>query len=198
MDRVVSSKIKLPWQRPGVETTESVGESKTDSETTVPSKPNSSAKKKKNKGFLLQTFAYDESKGYIYCAESPNLVFGVESTEGKVNPIVLQARNENNIFQKWYFDKHNRIVLKTRPHLVLTIQLPPAEWVTRNSIADLQSDKEECIYLRNILSGAQITLQPCVATDTGGSFQKWSLDKDFGFIYGFQANDNDISTLSVP
>ncbi len=190
-DRIVNGRIKWPWEH--IASNENIAttdyeSNKQDMEKTPPRKLN-----KKKKGLLLQTYAYDEQKGYIYCMENPSLVFGVENTEAKVNPVVLQLKNENSIFQKWHFDKKNNIVLKTRPHLVLTVQLPPADWITRNAISDLQSDKEEYIFLRNIFSGAQITLQNAVTTETGSSNQKWNIDKDFGFIYGLQADDNNIS-----
>ncbi len=54
----------------------------------------SSQKKPKNLRKLnLQKFTYNQSTGYIYCTDNPALVFGVETSEGNVNEVILMRRN---------------------------------------------------------------------------------------------------------
>lgn len=153
----------------------------------------------------LQKFSFDKNTGYLYCTDNPSLVFGVETSEGNVNQVILMRKNENDPNQRWTL-KENIISLKSRPHLVLTVQYNPFDVIMKNLNIDLETD--ECIMklkdieslesflteaAPEIFSKSLVTLQRYVKTQTGGSNQKWYFEEKTGFIYAFRAQEIDLS-----
>ena len=153
--------------------------------------------------FNLQKYVYNESTGYIYSTDNSQLVFGVQTSEGNVNEVVLMRRNDSDVNQRWIF-KDNIIALKARPHLVLTVQCLPFETIMENLNIDLENDKclmelKEASFEKflveaapEVFNGSSVTLQRYVKSDTGGANQKWHYEEKTGFIFAFKANDTDI------
>lgn len=161
-------------------------------------------KKPKNlRKFNLQKFNFNTNTGYIYSTENSQLVFGVQSSEGNVNEVILMRRNDSDVNQRWMF-KDNIIALKARPHLVLTVQCASFDQILTNLKVDLENDKcimelKESSFEKflveaapEVFTGSAVTLQRYVKTDAGGCTQKWHYEDKTGFIFAFKSHEIDI------
>jgi hypothetical protein len=206
---LANKKIKWPWENIANKSMENLVTTEQSVDLIHQSVNKSLQRKTKHlRKFNLQKFCYNPTTGYIYCIDNPALVFGVETSEGNVNQVILLRRNDNDINQRWSI-KDNIIALKSRPHLVLTVQYAPYETILKSLNIDLENDK--CIFeLREsslekflaeaapeIFTGSSVTLQRYIKNNAGGSNQKWQYEEKTGFIFAFKAHDVDIGKLML-
>ena len=151
----------------------------------------------------LQKFSFNPNTGYIQSTDNSQLVFGVKSSEGNVNEVILMRRNDSDVNQRWMY-KDNIIALKARPQLVLSVQCASFEQILANLKVDLENDRcimelKEASFEKflieassEVFTGSTVTLQRVVKCDAGGATQKWHYEEKSGFIFAFKSHDTDI------
>ena len=148
----------------------------------------------KNAKLSSQKFAYERQKGFIYCIDNPNLVFGVLESESSISEVFLMKKVDDNINQRWIYKLDGTFVSKSRPNMVLTVKLPLLENVDidLNSIEDEKDNSlltGSQLYKKSIHNEASIILQPLIDADYGNAHQKWHIDEAIGFIYAFATQE---------
>jgi hypothetical protein len=198
--------VKWPWENIANKSMEMVVSKNEESVEVVQSVNKSVQLKKPNnmRKLNLQKFTFNPSTGFIQSTDNSQLVFGVKSSEGNVNEVILMRRNDSDVNQRWMY-KDNIIALKARPHLVLTVQCASFEQILTNLKVDLENDKcimelKEASFAKflteassEVFTGSTVTLQRVVKCDAGGANQKWHYEEKSGFIFAFKSHDTDIS-----
>ncbi|XP_022088290.1 doublecortin domain-containing protein 5-like isoform X2 [Acanthaster planci] len=116
--------------------------------------------------------------GFLAVKTAPYLVVGLEQPELELSRVVLCKKNAEDASQRWEADTQGFIRSKSSPDLVLGAQMP--------SVAldeDSQAPGSFC--------GQSVTLQHGRTVRYGAANQKWSFEKETGFLDAFAADIKD-------
>ncbi|KAF6020845.1 hypothetical protein EB796_020833 [Bugula neritina] len=169
-------KLKWPWERLANDELSDLQESP---RSRSPQRSKNSSQAARN----VQTFQYDD--GYIVCQADNSLVLAVVSnTESQVFEVALEKRMKEELSQLWVMKPNGYIQSRAGRDMVLTVSMPTN-----------QRRGEEGLALSYV--GCQVVVQKKKSTQFGSASQKWSLDRETGFIYAFYTNLMDVEITAA-
>ncbi|XP_071809280.1 doublecortin domain-containing protein 1-like [Asterias amurensis] len=123
-----------------------------------------------------QRFVFED--GFLAVKSAPYLVVGLEQPEIELSRVVLCKKNPEDPTMRWEADTQGFIRSKANPELVLGVQMP-----------SLKSDDDgtTCSSFYN----QPVSLQHQRIEKYGMANQKWSFEKETGFMDAFSADVRD-------
>ncbi|XP_074660217.1 doublecortin domain-containing protein 1-like isoform X2 [Tubulanus polymorphus] len=140
----------------------------------------------------LQKFTYVD--GFIATSSKPDLVLGLQESEGRAPEVVLVKKRYDDIHQRWLIDGTGLIRAKHNSRFVMSVSMPTN-----------MRKEDESISLS--YAGSPVLLQQHKGVQFGRANQKFYFNADTGMIHAFQtdildkeitsANKANICTFSI-
>ncbi|XP_038054500.1 doublecortin domain-containing protein 1-like isoform X2 [Patiria miniata] len=117
--------------------------------------------------------------GFLAVQTAPYLVVGLEQPELELSRVVLCKKSTEDASQRWEADTQGFVRSKLNPDLVLGAQMPST------------ASDDDAAAPSSSFCGQPVTLQHQRTVRYGTANQKWSFEKETGFVDAFAADIKD-------